>query len=485
MSSLLRSLRFRLTLTYVVIFGVIQLLVWVTVDVTRTSHLYRQFDQTLIEQAQTMAEVLQHATQEELLPMDTDTIARMLGYFQSKSTAVQVRRVGGDVIWRSSNLLGLELPLPHVILASSVTVPAGLSFENIEGPVAGTLGMQSDTIRMITLIIVGRQNERFALQLARSLEPLESVRDDIRWLLLLFGVISLVVAGATSWIMTGRSMQPIADIARQARAISTANLGRRLPQPGAADEIGELVDVINAMLDRLQSEIGNQRQFISNVSHELKTPLTVLLGEVQAVERMGDQADMAAFARSVHDEARRMLRTVQSFLILSRVQRGDRLSVVSDVPIDETVIEAVQSCQDSGAARGVRIVANLDIDDTASEPVVRGDGDLLRSMFENLIHNAVRHSPEAGVVRVETVVSVKDATVTVTDRGPGIPEDHLHVIFEPFIQANPTGPGAGSAGVGLAIAKGVADLHGGTISADNLPGGGAKFTVRLPLSSAV
>jgi two-component system OmpR family sensor kinase len=296
-------------------------------------------------------------------------------------------------------------------------------------------------------------------------------------------VISLVVAGATSWIMTGRSMQPIAQIAREARAISTANLGRRLPTPGTADEVGELVDVINAMLDRLQSEVGNQRQFISNVSHELKTPLTVLLGEVQAVERKGGQADMAEFAKTVHDEARRMLRTVQSFLILSRVQRGDRLSIVSDVAIDETVIEAVQACQESEAGRGVRIVAHLDIDEAATEPVVRGDGDLLRSMLENLIHNAVRHSPESGVVRVETTVSVKDVAVVVTDSGPGIPEDHLHVIFEPFIQANPTGPGAGSAGVGLAIAKGVADLHGGTIWAENLPGGGAKFTARLPLAT--
>jgi two-component system OmpR family sensor kinase len=337
---------------------------------------------------------------------------------------------------------------------------------------------------MVTLVIEVGQDKRLALQLARSLEPLESVRDDIRWLLLLFGVISLVVAGATSWIMTGRSMQPVARIAREARAISTASLGRRLPAPGMADEIGELVDVINAMLDRLHSEVGNQRQFMTNVSHELKTPLTVLLGEVQAVERKGGEADIAEFARTVREEARRMLRTVQSFLILSRVQRGERLSIVSDVVIEETVIEAVQACRDSAAGRGVRIVTHLDIDEAVTDAVVRGDGDLLRSMLENLIHNAVRHSPKGGVVRVNTAVSVKDATVVVTDSGPGIPEDHLQVIFEPFIQANPSGPGAGSVGVGLAIAKGVADLHGGNISAENLPGGGAKFTVRLPVATS-
>lgn len=477
----IRSLRFRLSVAYVLIFGVLQLVVWFTVDIARTNYLYRQFDQSMAELAQTMGSVLSHAAKKEMLRMTDKACAEVLGYFESPKTAVQVRNDKGEVLWRSTAMLGYEIPMPQELSRFDLNSGPQSTFTNAAGRNVGTLGGEGDTIRVFTLLVGGKDTHVYALQIAQSLATLETVRDDIRELLLVFGITSLVLAGATSWIMVGRTMRPIVRITRETAAISTTNLERRLQSPGAGDEISALIDVLNGMLERLEREFAHQKQFIANVAHELKTPLTVLLGEVQSVQRHRGEGDIAEFAETVREEARRMLRTIETFLILSRVQRGERLAIVADVAVVETVLEAVQACQEAARARAVRIVPRMQVDETAAEPVVRGDDDLLRSMLENLIHNAVRHSPEGGVVRVDTTVAVKDVSITVEDDGTGIPDNQFNEIFEPFVQAGADNT-RGSAGVGLAIAKGVANLHGGTISAENHNGGGARVSVRLPLA---
>jgi signal transduction histidine kinase len=166
---------------------------------------------------------------------------------------------------------------------------------------------------------------------------------------------------------------------------------------------------------------------------------------------------------------------------LTRVRAGERPRIAAPVSLEEVVLRAIQRCAPEAAAQSVRVVPRFEASEEAAEPVVAGDVDLLSSMIENLLHNAIRHSPLEGVVTIGVQCDPKEASVSVRDQGPGIPLEQLSQVFELFQQVTAGGRRAGSAGVGLAIAKGVAELHGGSISVQNHREGGAEFTVRLPL----
>lgn len=305
-----------------------------------------------------------------------------------------------------------------------------------------------------------------------------------RGVLLIFVLSSLLIAALASWLLAGRILAPLRRVAAEARALSASDLSARIHVPSQHDEVHDMVVVVNGMLDRLQTQLANQQRFIADVSHELKTPLAVLLGEVQALRRSPDPAAACgAFADTVEAETRRLLRIVESFLILARARTGNRPAVVTPVPIEELVVGALHKCAREARQRGVRLVPQLHAGDGNAAPIVAGDSDLLAAMLENLVRNAVGHSPERQTVTVGvTLGAAGDVAVAVRDYGPPIPDNQLAGVFDLFRQSRPGAPPAEGAGVDLTIAKGVAELHRGSIEVENCPDGGCVFRVRLPLA---
>jgi two-component system OmpR family sensor kinase len=314
---------------------------------------------------------------------------------------------------------------------------------------------------------------------------LDRVNESVRRVYALFAVLapaSLALVGAVSWFMARRSLAPIGRVARTARQLTIASFDRRIPVPPGRDEVSEMVVTINSMLDRLESGFRAHERFIADAAHELKTPVAVLLAESQVLARQARTAEeYDAFVASVEGEMRRLTQIIDSLLILARANAGYPIALASEVSLNDVVSDAVQRCDALAGQREIRLVPLLYLPGPADpEPLVRGDDDLLASMIGNLIRNAIRSSPVGGTVEVQLEVHGRAARVAVRDRGPGIAPEYAERIFEEFFRV----PGAdqqGGAGLGLAIAKGVARLHGGSIDVANRQGGGCEFTIRLPL----
>jgi two-component system OmpR family sensor kinase len=323
--------------------------------------------------------------------------------------------------------------------------------------------------------------------------PTTEVSAALRRLVLIEGsaglaLLALLAAGA--WLLLRRGLRPLETMAASARSITAGNLSERVPSEGRT-EVGQLGLALNTMLGELESAFAERdrteqrlRQFLADASHELRTPLTSIQGfaELFRMGRGGEErpagepgVDLPVIMRRIEEESARMKTLVEDLLLLARL---DQTRPVERVPVDLAVL-AADACSDAVAAAPDRPVA-LD----APEPVVvLGDRDHLRQAIANLVSNAVRHTPAGTPIEVSAGLAGGAARVAVRDHGGGLDDDALAHVFDRFWQADSARAGAG-AGLGLAIVAAIAAEHGGAATAANAPGGGALFTITLPLKPA-
>jgi HAMP domain-containing protein len=272
-----RTLRLKITLLYVVIFGVLQAALWVAFDSTRASMVYRRCDTLLEERAKVILQAVSTLENSGKLGPAAPTTQSVISRLESPDIFFQLRDAQGNLLAASSNAQGVSLPL-------DTRRTAGPGFSTLSGQLSEALGLEGERLRQVTLQ-GGPPGRELYLQVASSMGPLDRELNHIRDLLFIFAFVSLVVAAITSWYMARRSLAPLLAIARQAREISARRLDQRIPVPSSGDEVAEMIIVLNDMLDRLEAEFAAQRRFIADVTHELKTPLAVLLGETQAMQR--------------------------------------------------------------------------------------------------------------------------------------------------------------------------------------------------------
>jgi two-component system sensor histidine kinase ResE len=222
-----------------------------------------------------------------------------------------------------------------------------------------------------------------------------------------------------------------------------------------------------------------RRDFVANVSHELKTPLTSIQGFAQAIldGTAGDGAAREHAARVIFDESQRLKRLVEELLDLARLDAGQAALSLASVDLTALLADVVDRMQPPAQEKGVRLSAQV-----GALPALVADGDRLAQVFTNLIDNAIKHTPAGGEVRVAAEAQAEFISVSVEDSGTGIPVADLERIFERFYQVDRSrrsGPERG-AGLGLAISREIVVAHGGAISAESRPGLGSRFTLRLP-----
>ena len=305
----------------------------------------------------------------------------------------------------------------------------------------------------------------------------------LRLFLLLGALLSLVAAGAASWLVAGRALRPLDDMASTAEAIGrTQDLSRRLPVTETDDEVGRLQRSFNQMLGqledaytRLRSALSAQRRFVADASHELRTPLTTIRGNVGLLIKRDDitTEDRSAALEDIASESERMSRMVQDLLTLARADAGYHLekAPIDLRPIVQDVSRQAQTLQPS------RRVELLD----GQATVVSANADAIKQLLWILIDNAFKHTSDGGHVNVALQPGTHWVTLVVSDDGPGIPAQELERIFERFYQSDRSRTGEGT-GLGLAIARWIAREHGGRVFAGNNPQGGARFTVELPVA---
>jgi len=477
----LRTLRFKLAALNLLVFGVIFSALCFLILTLRERGVMAEFDERLIDRAERMVEsihikrVMPETASAPYVEKGRLVPFRFPGYF------FQVRASNGMVLERSINLGPFTMPFSEEAKASRDRGTP--TVETYTGEVARSLLGSDGEIRLLTLHHEATDLAPFYLQVGLNLAPARESVAELRRLVLLLLPIGFAAVGAASWLMARRSLTPIGRIARQARALTAAHLDRRITVPAGRDEVAEMVVTINEMLDRLEGAFKAQERFIADASHELKTPITVLLGQAQVLTQHGRSVEeYTRFVNSVQEEMRQMGKLVDSLLMLARADAGFPLSAALTVSINEFVMDAVERCQGLARQDGIRLVPKLAMPG-ADEPEaeVAGDEALLCAMTENLIRNAVRYSPPNEAVEIMVATDGPQGTISVLDRGPGIPPEHLPHLFDRFYRVPAARPEHKGTGLGLAIAKGVAQLHRGSISVTNRPGGGCEFTVRLPL----
>jgi two-component system OmpR family sensor kinase len=303
------------------------------------------------------------------------------------------------------------------------------------------------------------------------------------------GVLSVLLALLISWSVAS----PLRHLAKAAQAVAEGNYDHRVTVEGPT-EVQELARNFDLMAEQVQASRQSQRDFLANVSHDLKTPLTSIQGFAQAITdgAAGDPDSIRHSASVIQDEAQRMSRMVTELLDLARIESGQ--IVMRREPVQVSAV--LRDCVDKFALRAQQCGVKLDLRQTPNDPaVISGDGDRLAQVFNNLLDNALKHTPSGGKVTVaarslagSSIVRRGKAwpagvEVSVSDTGSGIPPEDLSHIFERFYQVDKSRQRSGGLGLGLAIVKQIVEAHHGIVQAESVVGIGSRFTVTLPLDS--
>jgi signal transduction histidine kinase len=308
---------------------------------------------------------------------------------------------------------------------------------------------------------------------ASSLEPAHEAIAATATALAVAIPLLLACVGVTSWRLVGRSLRPVEAIRAQVEWITPDQLDRRVAEPPARDELGRLARTMNTMLDRLQRSHERQRRFVSDASHELRSPLAAIRTRVEVGLAHPDRTDWVALARAVHREGDRLDRLVDELLRLASASTaGAGHTAVAVVDLDEVVLDEVEALRARGA---------VDVDLAALSPVrLRGRPEQLRLIVRNLLDNAERHA--AARVAIGLAARGDAAELVVSNDGDPVPAAERERVFDPFHRLQPARDRAsGGTGLGLAIVRDAVTAHGGRVWFADCADG-AEAHVRLPLT---
>ena len=319
-----------------------------------------------------------------------------------------------------------------------------------------------------------------------SLDPfVRSLWNELSFRAVIATPIGLLVAAVAGWFIAGFAVRPLQRLSQIAARLRPDTLQEPIHIGSRASELTGLQSELDQMRQRLEAGYEAQERFVANVSHEIKTPIATVLTEAQTLPKAVPlQPEVRQFIESTQDEMRRLGRLVESFLLLTRVRHGKPLqSTARAVSINEIVMDSVQHCWKMAEQYEVRLIPELAAEDER-DLKLHGDPDLLRTMVDNLIRNAIRFSPKNEAIPVLIKRSADEVCVCVRDRGPGISPELADKIFDRFSQAKSEEKLGRGSGLGLEIAQGIAELHGGRIVVTNLEGSGCEFCATLPLLPA-
>lgn len=296
-------------------------------------------------------------------------------------------------------------------------------------------------------------------------------------LLLAAGGAVLALGLGGGWLLASRALRPVEDISATASRISAGHLSERISVADTDNELGRLAGVLNSTFARLEAAFAQQKQFTADASHELRTPLTVIISEAQTtLARERSAPEYRETLEACLETAQQMRRLAESLLELARFDAGQEPMRHERFDLAATAEACVALVRPLAVRRHIEMRCDL------SRVECLGDADRLGQVITNLLTNAIQYNSDRGFVQVSVQPQRDSAILSVSDNGPGIPEEALPHIFERFYRADQSRSGAaGRSGLGLAISKAIVEAHGGTIEVSSQTGAGTTFTVRLPV----
>jgi len=397
---------------------------------------------------------------QDIVALSDGTLPSVLRAAQDDASVAQVLDSGGRVLAASANIEGqsaLVAPNPGQTGSQISTMPAlpigsGERFRVLQEP-------------------TGPPAARRTIVVALSLAPADRAVQSARWLLFELLPVALLLTALVTWLGVGRALAPVERIRRGVAAIGSGDLSRRVPLPGARDEVHRLAETMNSMLDRLEASAGRQRRFVADASHELRSPLANMQASLEVALARQDLDLWQETGQDLQGEYDRMQHLVEDLLLLARLD--GRLPLAQDeVDLDDVVHEEAERLRRSG------LVAVHVLPLPALR--VRGDGPRLAQVIRNLGDNASRYG--AGTVSLSLRRDGDWAVVQVADDGPGVPAEHRERIFDRFTRLDQArARDSGGSGLGLAISREIAQAHAGSLTLlEQAAVPGAAFELRLP-----
>jgi two-component system OmpR family sensor kinase len=401
----------------------------------------------------------------------------------------QLRIPGGSTIsgWFLSSSTEPEPNLPANLQVSSAQNPTIFTVSSSSGVTYNAVAEEVE----VEVQVVGplAQTEPVAAVVVVAV-PLTDVDQTLNRLLLVELFVSaavLIVLGALAWWIVRAGLRPLDEMTETAGAIAQGDLSRRVPPGDESTEVGRLGHALNVMLGEIEESFAARkaseerlRRFLADASHELRTPLTSIRGYAEMFDRGARDRpdDLATSMHHIRADADRMSGLVEDLLVLARLDR-ERPLAHELVDLREVAQPAVAAIALQEPERNITLEADGPL-------LVVGDSGRLRQVVDNLLVNAVRHTPAGTAISVELSEQAGSAVISVLDRGSGIPPEDRLRIFEPFYRSDPSRSRAtGGQGLGLAIVSTIVQAHGGQVGVSPGEDGGARFWVRIPLAAAL
>lgn len=473
------SLRWQLTVWLGLALGLVLVLFTLAVYSLLARTLTRHIDGSLVARAQQVERAI---GRESAFTTRRPLEVELPNTFASADTFVQVSSLDGQVLGRSENLEEATLPI----------TPEALSALRAQTGEFGEAQVRGEPLRIYSAPLTLPEHPIGAIQVARSLEPMQSALAQLRFLAGSGLLLAMGLAGLISWVVVGAALRPLERVIEASEEIgASSDLRRRVVPTHSGSEVGRLATSFNRMLERLEgsdktlrdayskieASLRAQRRFTADASHELRTPLTSIRGYAGLLRQFAQVTpeDRVAAIAQIDREADRMSRLVEGLLTLARADGGQPLAreQVPLAPLLDDIMEQVRALDEG------EHTFELCVDTPFA---VMGDADALRQLGLILLDNAVKYTPHGGRVEVRAAVDGDQGTIAVADTGIGIGPEALPHIFERFYRAHRDRRMGKGTGLGLAIAQWIAEEHGGSIEAKSSEGRGSTFMVRLPLA---
>ncbi len=374
---------------------------------------------------------------------------------------IQILDRNGDLLYRSQSLRG------HTISYNDIP------YQWIN--VVSTKGPDNQEIRLALT-----QNDYVKIFVAYPLEPIYEVTDSVFYNFLFTTPLALLISVIGGWFLAHKSLKPVDELTKTAKEITAQNLSRRLPTQRVNDELGRLTEQFNDMISRLQASFVQIQQFSSDASHELRTPLTIMRGEIEVAlrnQRMSKQA--RELFMSMNDELVRLSSIVESLMILVKSDTGRLVFNMQPVALDEFIHQLFEEAQVLAEAKKIKVKL-----EHSEELYIKGDAARLKQLFLNVVDNAIKYTHPHGLVTLSLKKDAENAVIMIKDNGIGIPRKDQSKIFERFYRVERSSgniENTSGSGLGLPIAKWIAEAHNGSIEVKSKEGKGSTFTIQLPI----
>lgn len=487
-----RSVKFRLTFAYALILSILLLAFTLFLYSEFANLLYREADESLRTEIHAFENSLEDDASEQFKlleplklskitlnsesypPEIQEIIATALAIWEEKSRRISrstyiVRFAGFDETVFLNNLKGWEKDIIFPdFRRDSKFMESGDAFQ--------TIHFQKRPVRLYYHLVRFQTRPLFIMQIGRPIHDLQEVLNNLLFIILIAVPGAVLAACIAGFFLAKRALRPIDSMIKEAKSITAATLKGRLPRSHTGDELDRLAETLNEMIDRLEASTRAMQDFSSDISHELKTPLAIIRGEIDlALRKARSPESLKETLRTIEGEVNELIRLVDDLLLLVRSDAQQLKMDMKPLSLESVLWQSVERFQER--ALGKKIALTFVV---PKDCMIQGDSLYLKRLFSNLVDNAIKFTSEDGHVVIELEHKPTHAIVRIADDGIGIEPEMQEKIFLRFFRTDQARSQEG-AGLGLNIAKAICEAHRAKLRVDSTPGRGTTVSVQFPL----